>query len=164
MLASLWHWRGYAIRSHQARRPLGCESMSSPRPSPALPARQLPCSAVLPAPRFRYSPVVVVGGFAFVSGMVGLDPGTGALAEGGAYGQSRQILANLRALCAEQGWSLGQIVVARLYCADFSRFDEVNRAWEACFADIEPPARTSVGVSALPLSAAVEMEFQFVVG
>ena len=59
-------------------------------------ARSLITPTALPAPRFRYTPVVVAGGFAFVSGLVGLDAQTGALAEGGAYGQSRRILANLR--------------------------------------------------------------------
>jgi 2-iminobutanoate/2-iminopropanoate deaminase len=126
--------------------------------------RSLISPKALPAPRFRYTPVVVAGGFAFVSGLVGLDPARGALAEGGTLGQSRQILANLRALCAEQGWTLGQIVAARIYCADFAEFPEVNRAWEECFAAVEPPARTSVGASALPLGARVEMEFQLVVG
>jgi len=125
--------------------------------------RELRRSEVLPAPRFRYSPVVLAGGFAFLSGMVGLDAATGKLAEGGAYGESRQVLANLKALLAEQGWSLGQIVLARLYCADFARFGDVNRAWDECFADAVPPARTSLGVAALPLGAQVEMEFQLIV-
>ncbi|MFO1274061.1 MAG: RidA family protein [Rubrivivax sp.] len=127
-------------------------------------ARSLITPTALPAPRFRYTPVVVAGGFAFVSGLVGLDAQTGALAEGGAYGQSRRILANLRALCEEQGWRLEQLVAARIYCADFAEFPEVNRAWEECFDAVAPPARTSVGVSALPLAARVEMEFQLVVG
>ncbi len=130
--------------------------------TPATPLRALPRSAVLPAPRFRYSPVVVAGGFAFLSGMVGLDASTGKLAQGGAYGESRQVLANLQALLAEQGWALEHIVTARLYCADFAQFGEVNRAWDECFAEVAPPARTSVGVAALPLGAQVEMEFQLV--
>jgi 2-iminobutanoate/2-iminopropanoate deaminase len=121
-------------------------------------------SAALPAPRFRYTPVVAAGPFAFVSGMIGLDPASGALAAGGARAEAAQILANLQALLAEQGWSLEQIVVARLYCSDFTAFPEINAAWEACFANGVPPARTSIGVSALPLGAAVEMEFQLIVG
>lgn len=127
-------------------------------------ARSLITPTALPAPRFRYTPVVVAGGFAFVSGLVGLDPGRGALADGGALGQARQVLANLRALCAEQGWTLDQLVAARIYCADFAEFPDVNRAWEECFESVAPPARTSVGVAALPLGARVEMEFQLVVG
>lgn len=126
-------------------------------------ARRVVPSGVLPAPRFRYSPVVCAGPFVFVSGMVGLDAATGALAAGGAGPEAARILANLKLLLDEQGWSLEQIVVARIFCSDFAAFAEVNAAWEECFAGTVPPARTSVGVSALPLGAAVEMEFQLVV-
>lgn len=126
-------------------------------------ARRVIASSVLPAPRFRYSPVVAAGSFAFVSGMVGLDPESGKLVNGGAHAEAARILANLRGLLDEQGWSLDQIVVARIYCSDFSAFPEVNAAWEAVFGEGVPPARTSVGVAALPLGAVVEMEFQLVV-
>ena len=126
-------------------------------------ARRTVASRVLPAPRFRYTPVVQAGPFVFVSGMVALDAHTGALVAGGVFEQTAQILANLKALVDEQSWSLGQLVLARIFCSDFTAFGEVNRAWEAFFADAVPPARTSVGVSALPLGALVEIEFQFVV-
>ncbi|HLU00196.1 MAG TPA: RidA family protein [Burkholderiaceae bacterium] len=117
-------------------------------------------SGVLPKPRFRYSPIVKAGPFIFISGMVGLDPSTGALAEGGAYQQTRQILGNFTKLCQEQHWSLNQLLVARIFCADADGAAAVNEAWEEVFAEIEPPARTFVTVSALPLGAAVEIEFQ----
>ena len=132
--------------------------------APTSTVRSLVTPASLPAPRFRYTPVVVAGGFAFVSGLVGLDPARGGLADGGTLGQARQVLANLRALCTEQGWTLEQLVAARIYCTDFAEFRDINRAWEECFHGIAPPARTSVGVAALPLGASVEMEFQLVVG
>jgi|GEM_PF-266466 len=118
-------------------------------------------SKTLPAPRFRYSPVVRAGAFAFVSGLVGLDARTGRLAEGGAYGQTAQVLRNLRALADEIGWSISQLIVARVYCADVNGTADVNRAWDEAFAEVTPPARTFVVVSALPLGAAVEIEFQF---
>lgn len=131
------------------------------RPLPA--TRRVIASRALPAPRFRYSPVVQAGPFAFVSGMVALDSATGALVSGGTFEQTAQILANLQRLAEEQAWSLQQLVLARVFCTDFSAFAEVNRAWEAFFADTVPPARTSVGVNALPLGALVEIEFQFLV-
>lgn len=141
--------------------------MSNPvQRSPEAPlsvARQVLASNVLPVPRFRYSPVVQAGPFVFVSGMVALDAATGALVGDDAFEQTRQILGNLRRLVDEQHWSWDQMVLARIYCTDFSTFGEVNRAWEAFFADGVPPARTSVGVTALPLGALVEIEFQFVV-
>lgn len=117
-------------------------------------------SKALPAPRFRYSPVVRSGPFVFVSGLVGLDAATGQLARGGAYGQTAQVLRNLHTLVDEMGWSLSQLIVARIYCADADGTTDVNRAWDEAFADVTPPARTFVVVSALPLDAAVEIEFQ----
>jgi len=129
--------------------------------SPASPRVVVPTKA-LPAPRFRYSPVVVAHPFAFVSGLVGLDPATGALATGGAYGQTVQILANFTALLQEQGWSLSQLVVARLFCTSPDGAASMNQAWEELFKDEVPPARTSVIVAGLPLGAEVEIEFQLV--
>lgn len=130
------------------------------QPAPVSSRRVVP-SRTLPTPRFRYSPVVQAGPFVFVSGLVGLDASTGQLAVDGAYGQTTQVLRNLKALADEMGWSLTQLLVARVFCADASSAADVNRAWDECFADIEPPARTFVVVSALPLGAAVEIEFQF---
>ncbi len=129
--------------------------------STAIEDRRILPSRTLPTPRFRYSPVVQAGPFVFVSGLVGLDPTTGQLATGGAYAQTVQVLRNLRALADEMGWPLERLLVARVYCADPSGSAEVNRAWDEAFAEVEPPARSFVVVSALPLAAAVEIEFQF---
>src|SRR5690606_31842855 len=117
-------------------------------------------SKVLPAPRFRYSPIVQAGPFIFISGMVGLDPATGALAEVGALQETRQILSNLNELCREQGWQLTQLLMARVFCANAKDAASIHEAWEETFANVEPPARTFVTVSGLPLGAAVEIEFQ----
>jgi len=125
--------------------------------------RRVVSSKTLPSPRFRYSPVVQAGSLVFVSGLVGLDPSTGRLAEGGAHGQTAQVLRNLKALSNEMGWSMSQLLVARVFCAVAADPTEVNRAWDEAFAETEPPARTFVVVSALPLGAAVEIEFQLLV-
>jgi 2-iminobutanoate/2-iminopropanoate deaminase len=54
------------------------------------------------------------------------------------------------------------MIAAVIYTTDFARFPDINRAWEEVFtSDVAPPARTAVGVSALPLNASVEMEFRF---
>lgn len=122
--------------------------------------RTILSSKVLPAPRFRYSPIVQAGPFIFISGMVGLDRATGALANGGAFKETRQILSNVSELCHEQGWHLTQLLMARIFCANANDAAAINQAWEEVFANIEPPARTFVTVSGLPLGAAVEIEFQ----
>jgi 2-iminobutanoate/2-iminopropanoate deaminase len=126
--------------------------------APRLPGRTVLPSRSLPAPRFRYSPVVRGAGCIFVSGLVGLDPATGALADG-AGAQARQVLENFLALCREHGWRLDQVLQARAYCSPAASAADVNQAWNETFADVEPPARTFVTVHALPLDAAVEIEF-----
>jgi len=122
--------------------------------------RQAIASRVLPTPRFLYTPVIQAGPFVFVSGMVAIDPDTNAFVGGDAARQTERILANLQRLLDEQGWSRENIVLARLFVTDFAAFPSINQAWDAFFAGGVPPARTSAGVSALPLDAIVEIEFQ----
>lgn len=131
--------------------------MSSPHNAGAA-VRTVLASRCLPAPRFRYSPVVQGAGCIFVSGLVGIDPVTGQLPEG-AHAQARQVLHNLWALCLEHGWSLDQLLQARVYCSADACAHDVNRAWDEAFANTVPPARTFMTVHALPLGAAVEIEF-----
>jgi len=120
-------------------------------------------SRALPAPHFAYSPVVRAGGFIFVSGMVGLDPAHGGLVDGGMAAEVQQILINLSELCKELTFGLEKLMLVRIYCADFSQFGVLNQHWQAFFEGRTPPARTSLGVDALPLGALVEMEFQFAI-
>lgn len=119
-------------------------------------------SANLPAPRFRYSPLVKAGPFYTTAGMVALDRDSGALEPGGAGAETAKILANLAAALPDFGLTFDDLVSARVFTTDFANFPAINAAWEACFpADGHLPARTAVGVSALPIGAAVEMEFTF---
>lgn len=117
----------------------------------------------LPAAKFKYSPVVLAGGFIFVSGLIGLDKETGCLVEGGLSQETRQILKNLENLCLDINVEFKQLMLTRVYCTDFSQFHCFNEVWEEIFKEKTPPVRTSIGVSALPLGALIEMEFQFVV-
>lgn len=124
------------------------------------PFRRIKRSNALPAPHFRYSPAIQVGSEVYVSGMVGIDSHSGSLAASTAAEQTRQIFRNFQALCHEQGWPLDRLVVARVYCANEGSSEGMNEAWNEFFADIAPPARTFTVVKALPLGAAVEIEFQ----
>lgn len=123
--------------------------------------REILRSPRLYAPKFRYSPCVKTGPWYTVSGMVALDPVSGRLVGGGPYEESRHILALLQAGIGDWGLALTDLAQARIYTTRFEQFAEINRAWEEAFAQVEPPARTSVGVAALPLGASVEMEFTF---
>jgi 2-iminobutanoate/2-iminopropanoate deaminase len=123
--------------------------------------RDLLTSARVPAPRFRYTPCVKSGSLGFVSGMVGLDPATGALVEGGVGVQTQRIFDNLHLALPDYGFALEQLCMARVFVTGFEDFAEFNEVWERQFARVDPPARTSVGVIALPLGARVEIEFTF---
>ena len=116
----------------------------------------------LPAPRFRYSPLVKAGPFYKTAGMVALDHQSGQLAPGGAGAETAKILENLVRAMPDFGLGLEDLVSATIFTTEFDNFAAINEAWEAVFtADVTPPARSAVGVSALPLNASVEMEFWF---
>lgn len=119
-------------------------------------------SAKLAGPKFKYSPCVKTGPYFHFSGMVALDPATGSMVSGGTYREAAQILANMQVFAGELGLGLDQLATARIYTTKMSEFPEINRAWEEVFSgDRIPPARSSVGVAALPVNAQVEMEFMF---
>lgn len=123
--------------------------------------RELLFSSAIPAPKFRYTPCVKAGQHYTVSGMIGICPASGALVAGGVAAETRQILENLKAALPDYGVGLEDMVSARIYTVQFYRFAEINAVWEAYFADLALPARTSLGVVALPLGALVEIEFAF---
>lgn len=118
-------------------------------------------STAIPAPKFHYTPCVQAGPHYSVSGMVGLDPATGQLVAGGAAAEARRIFDNLLLALPDYGVTLSDMTLARIYTTDFAAFPQINKVWDAAFSGLPPPARTSVGVQALPLGASVEIEFSF---
>ena len=110
-----------------------------------------------PAAVGPYSQAVRHGNLVFLSGQVPLDPATGKLVGGDIGEQARQVFRNLRAVCRAAGGDLDGIVKLNIYLTDLGHFGKVNEIMAATFA--EPyPARATIGVTALPLGAEVEME------
>jgi len=104
-----------------------------------------------------YSHAVKSGGLLFCSGQVPLDPQTGKLVEGSVGDQTRRCLENLQVVAAAGGASLRDAVRMGIYVTDMSTFAEVNEAYGEFFED-GPPARSTVGVTSLPLGARVEID------
>ena len=104
-----------------------------------------------------YSHAVRSGGVLYCSGQVPLDPETGKLVEGSVGDQTRRCLENLRLVCRAAGAELSDAVRLGIYVTDMSTFGEVNEAYGSFFGD-GPPARSTIGVTALPLGAAVEID------
>jgi reactive intermediate/imine deaminase len=110
-----------------------------------------------PAPIGPYSQAVVADGVLYLSGQVGLDPETGELVDGGVAEQAHRCLQNLDAVCRAAGVSLGDAARIGIYLTDIGTFPDVNEVYAGYFS--EPfPARTTVGVAALPKGALVEMD------
>jgi 2-iminobutanoate/2-iminopropanoate deaminase len=109
-----------------------------------------------PAAIGPYSQAIHAGNLIFLSGQLGLDPQTGKLQEG-VEAQARQALANIQALLAEAGSDVAHVVKATIFLASLADFAKVNAIYSEIF-QVEPPARSTVQVAALPLGGLVEIE------
>lgn len=109
-----------------------------------------------PAAIGPYSQAIRAGDFVFTSGQIGLEPGTGRLAEG-VEAQARQALANLAAVLAAAGAGFADVVKTTIFLTDMADFDVVNVTYASVF-KADPPARSTVQVAALPRRAQVEIE------
>ena len=104
-----------------------------------------------------YSHAVKSNGLVFLSGQTPVDPDTGKLVEGSIGDQTRRCLDNLAIVARAAGAQLTDAVRVGIYVTDISTFKDVNEAYATFFGD-GPPARSTVGVAALPLGARVEID------
>jgi 2-iminobutanoate/2-iminopropanoate deaminase len=103
-----------------------------------------------------YSSAVEANGFVFLSGQIPVDPKTGEMI-GDIKGATRQVLVNIRSLLSEMGLSLAHIVKTTIFLKNMDEFSAVNEVYAEFFTS-EPPARSTVEVSALPKGAPLEIE------
>ena len=104
-----------------------------------------------------YAQGVAADGLVFLSGQIALDPERGRLVDGSIEDETRQVLANLRAVLAADGLALDAIVRTTVYLTDLADFPRVNQAYAEFFT--EPfPARATVQVAGLPRGARVEID------
>lgn len=104
-----------------------------------------------------YSSAVAANGLLYCSGQTPLDPATDELVIGGVGGQTRQCFVNLFKVLDAAGLGPADVVKVNVYLTDMDDFAEMNASYADQFS--EPfPARTTIGVAALPLGADVEIE------
>jgi 2-iminobutanoate/2-iminopropanoate deaminase len=111
-----------------------------------------------PAPVGPYSQAIVSGGFVFASGQIPLDPATGKLVEGEFEVQAERVLDNLRAVLEAAGASLDAVVRTNVFLTDLALFPRLNAVYGRYFTADPKPARSTIGVAALPLGAQLEIE------
>ena len=110
-----------------------------------------------PRPVGPYSPAVVCGGMVYVSGQIGIDPGTGRLVDGGIESQTSQVLSNLAAVIAAAGSTPDKIVMTTIFLVDIADGKVVNELYRQFVNSENLPARQTVAVKALPLGALIEI-------
>ena len=115
-------------------------------------------SQAAPEPVGPYSQAVIHRGMVYVSGQIPLDTATGALVPGDIEAQTRQVLANLRAVLDAAGSSLARVVRTTVYLVDLDLFPRVNAVYAEHFTETPQPARATIGVAALPLAAQIEID------
>ena len=110
-----------------------------------------------PAPVAAYSQAIASGDLLFCSGQIAIDPQTGQMVGGGIEAETERVLENLKAVLVAAGASLADVVKTTVYLSDFSEFQAMNAVYVRAF-PTDPPARATVGVSALPRGAKIELE------
>jgi 2-iminobutanoate/2-iminopropanoate deaminase len=104
-----------------------------------------------------YSQAIKANGFVFVSGQVGIDPGTQQVVAGDVSVQTDRVLRNLSEILEAAGSGLGKVVRATVFLKDMNDFSAMNAVYAKYFSS-SPPARSTVEVSRLPKDVLVEID------
>jgi 2-iminobutanoate/2-iminopropanoate deaminase len=110
-----------------------------------------------PAAVGPYSQAVRVGSTVYCAGQIPLDPKSGQIVPGDIGAQTRRVLENITMVLKAEGLSFRDLVKTTIYLVDLADFQTVNEIYSGYF-DSDPPARSTVQVSALPKGARVEIE------
>ena len=110
-----------------------------------------------PKPIGPYSQAIRHGNDIFCSGQVALDPQTEAMKNASIEEETEQVLTNLKAVLAEAGAGLGDVLKTTIFLTDLGTFATVNNIYDNYFGTSKP-ARSTIEVKALPKGARVEIE------
>ena len=108
----------------------------------------------LPANNDTYSQAVRLGNLIYISGQLGIRPGSGlvsAFAE-----QTRQAIENIAAILRAAGSDLSRVAKVNIFVTDFSRLAEMNEVYREYFK--HRPAKTTVQIACLDQDAMIEIE------
>ena len=117
--------------------------------------RKIVHTDMAPAAIGPYSQAIDTGNTLYQSGMLGVDPATGVLAEG-IVEQTKQIIKDIDNLLKAAGYSKDDVVKTTCFIADMGDFATFNEIYGAYFTS--KPARSCVAVKTLPKNALAEVE------
>jgi 2-iminobutanoate/2-iminopropanoate deaminase len=123
--------------------------------SPAGPHREVLAPSPSPLPVF--SPAVRTGNLVFLSGQIGVRPGTLEVVSGGIVPEAEQTLTNIQTLLEGIGLSMADVVKCTVFLADMRDYQAMNEVY-ARFFPKDPPARSTLGANGLALGARTEIE------
>ena len=103
-----------------------------------------------------YCTATISGGTCYMSGMLGVNPETGKLAEG-VQAQATQAMNNISAVLGELNLTTAAVLKTTVFLADLNDFAAVNAIYAEFFGP-DYPARSCVQVARLPMDALVEIE------
>ncbi|XP_069702083.1 2-iminobutanoate/2-iminopropanoate deaminase [Periplaneta americana] len=119
--------------------------------------RRIISTELAPKPVAPYNQAVVVDNTVYLSGVLGMDPKTNKLVEGGTVAEAKQAFINLKNILEASNSCYGNVVKSTVLLADMSDFGGINEIYKQYFK--EPyPARTAYQVGKLPLDAKIEIE------
>ena len=111
---------------------------------------------VLPA-TLPFSEAVRVGHTLYLSGQVGVTPGTTKVVAGGIKEETKQVMENIKASLEANGYGLKDLVKCTAMLADIGEWAAFNEVYKTYFSG-HFPARSAFGASGLALGARVEVE------
>ena len=115
------------------------------------------CTPNAPKAIGTYSQGIRSGNLVFTSGQIPINPQSGKLISADFKAEVHQVLTNLDGVLKGGGSSLQCAVKLTVFITDLSYFAQVNEVFDAFFPE-DPPARSAVQVSALPMSARIEID------
>ncbi len=103
-----------------------------------------------------YSQAIDTGSMLYASGQIPINPATGLIPEG-IKAQTAQAMANVKAILAEAGLTVDNVVKTTVFLADMGDFAVMNEVYAENFT-APYPARSAVAVKDLPKGVMVEIE------
>lgn len=113
-------------------------------------------TALAPQAVGPYSQAMATKGYLFLSGQIGINPTSGKLEGQTVSEQAEQACKNIKTILTAAGYGFDRVVKTTCFLTDISEFAEFNTVYEKYFTS--KPARSCVGVAALPLGALCEIE------